>query len=90
MRHEQIQMEFQGAKDNAYASAYIQGINYLYEFSCGNLSGWMYRVNGEFPSYGISRYQLKDKDELELVYTCDLGRDVGGYFGEQKEDKSDE
>ena len=90
VRHEQIQMEFQGAKDNAYASAYIQGINYLYEFSCGNLSGWMYRVNGEFPSYGISRYQLKDKDELELVYTCDLGRDVGGYFGEQKEDKSDE
>ncbi len=50
----------------------------------------MYRVNGEFPSYGISRYKLKDKDRLELVYTCDLGRDVGGYFGEQKEDESDE
>ena len=55
----------------------VQGINYLYEFSCGPLSGWMYQVNGEFPNYGCSKYKLKDGDRIAWVYTCDLGKDVG-------------
>ena len=29
-----------------YNSAYVEGIHNLYEFDCGNLSGWIYRVNG--------------------------------------------
>lgn len=49
----------------------------LDEFSCGALSGWMYRVNGEFPNYGCSRYRLSDGDKIEWVYTCNLGKDVG-------------
>ncbi|HLR72047.1 MAG TPA: DUF4430 domain-containing protein [Pseudogracilibacillus sp.] len=77
VRHNQIHMEFQGRNENAFNSAYIQGINHLYEFSCGPLSGWMYAVNGEFPDYGVSRYVLKDGDEIEFKYTCDLGRDLG-------------
>lgn len=64
-----------------YSSVYVKGINHLYEFSCGELSGWMYRVNGVFPGYGCSKYVLKDGDVIEWVYTCDLGRDVGGEFG---------
>ena len=62
-----------------YGSAYIEGINNLYEFDCGELSGWMYTVNGEFPSCGCSRYRLADKDKIELIYTCDFGKDIGGY-----------
>ena len=77
VRHNRIQMEFQGANLNQFGSVYIQGINYLYEFSCGPLSGWMYLVNGVFPNYGCSKYALKDGDVIEWVYTCDLGRDVG-------------
>lgn len=77
VRYNRIQMEYQGADFNVYNSVYIQGIHYLYEFSCGPLSGWMYRVNGVFPSYGCSRYALEDGDVIEWVYTCDLGRDVG-------------
>ncbi|MEG0778240.1 MAG: DUF4430 domain-containing protein [Oscillospiraceae bacterium] len=61
-----------------YNSAYIEGIQNIYEFDCGELSGWMYKVNGLFPSYGCSRYQLKQGDLVEWVYTCDLGADVGG------------
>lgn len=64
-----------------YSSVYVKGINHLYEFSCGELSGWMYKVNGVFPGYGCSKYVLKDGDVIEWVYTCDLGRDVGGEFG---------
>ena len=60
-----------------YNSAYVEGINNLYEFDCGDLSGWMYRVNGWYPNYGCSRYELREGDVVEWRYTCDLGRDVG-------------
>lgn len=75
IRHNKMHMEC--IYTQQYASIYVQGINQLYEFSCGPLSGWMYMVNGEFPSYGCSRYILSDKDEIVWCYTCDLGRDVG-------------
>lgn len=83
VRHNRIQMEYQGADQNAYGTVYIQGIHYLYEFSCGPLSGWMYRINGEFPSYGCSNYELHDGDVIEWVYTCDLGKDVGCIWAEE-------
>ena len=63
-----------------YNSAYVEGIHNLYEFDCGALSGWMYKVNGWYPNYGSSRYQLKDGDVVEWRYTCDLGHDVGGHY----------
>lgn len=77
VRYNKIQMEYQGADENSYGSVYIRGIHYLYEFSCGSLSGWMYRVDGEFPNYGCSKYELKDGQTIEWIYTCDLGNDVG-------------
>jgi hypothetical protein len=77
VRANRIQMEYQGGNLNVYNSVYVQGINYLYEFSCGPLSGWMYLVNGVFPNYGSSKYTLCDGDTVEWVYTCDLGCDVG-------------
>lgn len=88
MKKNKIHMEF--VMTPMYNSVYVEGINNLYEFDTGELSGWMYRVNGWFPNYGASRYQLQDGDQVEWVYTCDLGRDVGGYFltdGEIPEDK---
>ena len=77
MKRNKIHMEFENTP--IYNSAYIEGIANLYEFDCGELSGWMYKVNGWFPNYGCSRYQLKAGDKVEWVYTCDLGIDVGGY-----------
>lgn len=78
MKRNKIHMEF--VNTPKYNSAYIEGIHNLYEFDGGQLSGWMYKVNGWYPNYGCSRYQLKDGDVIEWVYTCDLGRDVGGYI----------
>ena len=77
MRRASIHMEF--VNTPIYNSAYIEGINNLYEFDCGELSGWMYKVNDWFPNYGCSRYQLKQGDVIEWIYTCDLGRDIGGF-----------
>lgn len=75
VRERRIHMEYMDTP--MYNSAYIEGIGNLYEFDCGNLSGWMYSVNGWFPNYGCSRYVLQDGDTVEWVYTCDLGADVG-------------
>ena len=77
MKQNKIHLEFQNTP--AFRSAYIEGIGNLYEFDCGPLSGWMYKVNGVFPGKGCSSYVLQDGDVVEWVYTCDLGRDVGGY-----------
>lgn len=77
VRYNKIQFEYQGSDKNAYSSAYVQGINYLYEFSCGETSGWVYEVNGESPNKGCSKYELKDGDEVVWYYTCNLGQDVG-------------
>lgn len=60
-----------------YNSAFIEGIHNLYEGDCGTLSGWMYRVDGWYPNYGCSRYQLADGEVVEWRYSCDLGNDIG-------------
>ncbi len=75
MKKHKIHMEF--TMTPLYNSHYIEGINNIYEFDCGELSGWMYKVNDWFPNYGCSRYLLKDGDVIEWMYTCDLGRDLG-------------
>lgn len=72
-----IQLEYSWTP--MYDSYYIEGINNLYEFDCGNESGWMYKVNGWFPNYGCSSYNLKEGDDIVWCYTCNgLGADVGG------------
>lgn len=74
-RANKIHMEY--VDTPAYNSAYIEGIANIYEFDCGSLSGWIYRVNGVSPGYGCSRYVLKNGDRVEWIYSCDLGRDAG-------------
>ena len=59
-------------------SAYIEGINNLYEFDCGSLSGWCYCVNDWYPNYGVSRYVVQEDDDIQFHYSCDLGRDLPG------------
>ena len=59
----------------AQGAAYIAGINYLYEFDYGDLSGWMYRVNGVLPEVGCQSYTVSDGDEIEWLYTTNIGKD---------------
>lgn len=67
-------------KTPMYGTAYIEGISDLHERDCGPVSGWMYSVNGTFPSVGCSLYKPVDGDRIEIVYSCDLGRDVGNIY----------
>lgn len=70
-----IQLEYSWTP--LYESYYIEGINHLYEFDCGEQSGWMYKVNGWYPNYGCSSYELSEGDVIVWTYTCKgLGADV--------------
>ena len=65
------------AQSPLYNSAYIEGICNLYQFDCGSLSGWMYRVNDWYPNYGCSQYVVQAGDVIVWDFTCDLGADLG-------------
>lgn len=77
LRYNKIHFDYSGSPNSTMEAVYIKGINNIYEYDCGDLSGWMYSVNGEFPQCSCSDYVLSDGDVVEWKYTCDLGRDLG-------------
>ena len=71
-----IQLEYSWTPMNN--SYYVEGIGNLYEFDCGNQSGWMYQVNGWYPNYGCSEYKVQNGDSIVWNYTCEgYGTDLG-------------
>lgn len=70
VKKHRIQMEYSGSP--GASTVYVEGLGYLYEFSCGELSGWTYLVNGEVTQAGASALKLNDGDVIEWVYTCSL------------------
>lgn len=85
-KQRKIQMEFSGNPEGGLSAVYIKSISNIYEFSCGPLSGWMFKVNGKFSGNDSSGYVLKENDSVEWVFTCDLGRDVGNDIDEGSSD----
>lgn len=77
MRQHRLLVVTNGGTMGGNSSLYISGINNLYEFDYGDLSGWMYAVNGVFPSCGCGTYLPQDKDKIVFCYTRDLGEDLG-------------
>lgn len=69
---------------NTDMGVYVEGIAGLYEFDKGPKSGWMYRVNGDFPNISASKFKVKPGDRIEWLYTTDLGNDIGGGFDDSK------
>lgn len=72
VKENEIQLEVQGINDNSFDSVYVEGINYIYEFSCGPESGWIYKVNDEFAQYGCNTLILNDGDKVQWIYTCNM------------------
>lgn len=66
----QYGIQLEASYTPGYGSAYIEGINNLYEFDCGEHSGWKYTVNGVLPNFGCSTYELKNGDDVQWHYTC--------------------
>ncbi len=51
-------------------SIYIEGIANLYEFDAGDLSGWLYSVNGEYPAHSCSEQLLEPGDVVVFEFVC--------------------
>lgn len=77
VKENKIHMEHTGTS----VVPYVEGIANLYEFDCGPLSGWMYQVNGWFPSFSMGQFEVERGDHITMIYTCDLGEDVGDNYG---------
>ena len=67
-----IHMEASGAQ----GMIYVHGIGNVYEFDFGDLSGWVYLVNGVSASVGCDQYVLQPGDQVVFHYTLELGRDI--------------
>ncbi len=68
MKDNNIHMEFEYTP--GFGSYYVKGIGNLYESDCGNMSGWIYKINGKIPSVGCSQYILNHGDVVEWTYMC--------------------
>ncbi len=73
LRKNKVQFDYVDSAIND--SVYIKGIGNLYEFDCGGNSGWLYRVNGEKPSYGASKYIVHSGDKIEFYYSVNYLKD---------------
>jgi hypothetical protein len=71
-----LRIQNTGATAASSAAVYIRGINDLYEFDYGDLSGWIYFVNGQKMSVGCGEYCLSDGDVIEFHYSRALGEDL--------------
>lgn len=76
LKSRKMHYDFEGSG----SSAYLTGLCNIYEFDCGKLSGWEFAVNGSFPSVGVGVYKLSPGDSVALIYTCDLGDDIGNHY----------
>ena len=66
-----IHLETNGNADTTY----VEGINNIYEFDFGDLSGWTYFVNGSRLSLGCGEYKLAPNDKIEWVYSIEMNDD---------------
>ena len=69
-----VAVSYQG--QTAYGTAYVEGIHNIFEKDCGGESGWMYSVNGTFPSKGCSAVKVSNGDAISWEYTINNGDDV--------------
>lgn len=58
------------------SGGYVSGIQYLYEFDFGDLSGWIYQVNGQTAGVGADQYIPRDGDHITWHYSLDMGNDL--------------
>ena len=73
VREHKIHMD---KEEGAMGTVYVKGIANLYEFDFGDLSGWMFCVNGGSAQTGSGDYVLQAGDKVEWLYTTELGKDL--------------
>lgn len=64
------------SEDGEYG-LFVKGIGGLDGGACGELSYWLFKVNGEFSDVGADSVTVNEGDAFEWVFTCNGGSDVG-------------
>lgn len=72
---ERINFDYGGSE--MLGNVYVRGIDGLSEFDYGSLSGWLYRVNGEYPDKSCASCILSEGDYVEWIYTKDGQKEDG-------------
>ena len=67
-----IHMETNGSGDMVY----VEAIANVYECAYGDLSGWVFWVNGEKPAESCGAVELEDGDVVRWSYSLDLGDEL--------------
>lgn len=73
-KEKNITIEYASMSDMTY----IEAINNLGSKAVGDMSGWLYMINGEFPMTSIDKTILKDGDKVTFIYSADGGSDIKG------------
>lgn len=47
---------------------YISGIGNIDEKDCGSMSGWKYKVNGNYPAFNVEKYTVSEGDSIVFTY----------------------
>ena len=72
-----------GLKESGLSYDNSQGyMSMLADFStgdAGDYSGWLVKINGEFPSVGVDQIEISTGDIVEWVFSLDGGADVGAW-----------
>ncbi len=63
------------AENSAYGK-YVKGIAQIYSGDCGELSGWMFQVNGTYADVGCDVYELQEDDVITWIFICDYEADM--------------
>lgn len=71
-REARLQVDYSGT----VYGVYVSGIGHLYEMDFGDMSGWIFRVNGETPDVSAGSFTLSEGDSVEFLYTCNMGNDL--------------
>ncbi|WP_405175664.1 S-layer homology domain-containing protein [Paenibacillus sp. FSL H8-0261] len=69
-------IDYRYSWNSTFGSVYVESIAGDGEFDHGSGSGWMYNVNGKYPNYGASSYNLSAGDRIQWRYTTNLGVDL--------------
>ncbi|MDE7195344.1 MAG: DUF4430 domain-containing protein [Oscillospiraceae bacterium] len=64
-REQRVAVDYVGS----FYGVYVRGIGHIYEFGFGDMSGWLYTVNGESPDVSSGEYILSEGDRVEFTYT---------------------
>lgn len=72
-----LQYESEGTGE----SAYLTGIGNLYTGDAGDMSGWVFEVNGASPDVGCGQFTLEDGDEVVFRYVVDFNEYFAALWG---------